>query len=51
MHAPAHVHMVQWLGSDFMVSVLTIYAICIGKTEPQFMACVPRERLVVGLGV
>jgi hypothetical protein len=27
IHAPMHVHVVQWLGGGFMISLLTIYAI------------------------
>jgi hypothetical protein len=29
MHAPVHVHVVQWLGGVFMLSLWTIYAISI----------------------
>jgi hypothetical protein len=29
MHTPAHVHVVQWLGGVFMLSLRTIYAISV----------------------
>jgi hypothetical protein len=61
MQEPARVHVVQWLGEVFMLSLWTIYAISVKylcylrfaqkKTWPQFMACVPCRGWDVGPGV
>jgi hypothetical protein len=55
MHAPTHVHVVQWLGEVFYylfelftLFMWSIYAICAKKIEPQFMACVPHGGWDVG---
>jgi hypothetical protein len=58
MQEPARVHVVQWLGEVFMLSLWTIYAISVKylcylrkKTWPQFMVCVPCGGWDVGPGV